>query len=94
MKRHVVIPAAISATAVGVVQESADLLVLCVIVSSRPIGNGKCRAYFKTHGVQDMKNKYNSLAAKQYRAQLDKLCKGEPVSATSDWSAIPEDKPG
>eukprot|EP00997_Jenningsia_sp_PLL12_P000536 NODE_1079_length_1291_cov_93.305153_g886_i0.p1 GENE.NODE_1079_length_1291_cov_93.305153_g886_i0~~NODE_1079_length_1291_cov_93.305153_g886_i0.p1 ORF type:complete len:346 (-),score=87.36 NODE_1079_length_1291_cov_93.305153_g886_i0:199-1236(-) len=46
-------------------------------------GNGKARAYFKQHGIQDMKNKYSSMAAKQYRMQLDKLCKGEKET---DWS--------
>eukprot|EP00668_Euglena_longa_P048303 GGOE01065371.1.p1 GENE.GGOE01065371.1~~GGOE01065371.1.p1 ORF type:complete len:338 (+),score=26.49 GGOE01065371.1:81-1094(+) len=51
-------------------------------------GNGRARAYFKQHGVQDLKSKYNSLAAKQYKAQLDKLCRGE---TKDDWSAMPEE---
>eukprot|EP00667_Euglena_gracilis_P013642 EG_transcript_14080 len=51
-------------------------------------GNGKARAYFKQHGVQDLKSKYSSLAAKQYKVQLDKLCRGE---TKDDWSAMPEE---
>eukprot|EP00994_Dinema_validum_P004994 NODE_3088_length_599_cov_77.241818_g2585_i0.p1 GENE.NODE_3088_length_599_cov_77.241818_g2585_i0~~NODE_3088_length_599_cov_77.241818_g2585_i0.p1 ORF type:complete len:173 (-),score=27.43 NODE_3088_length_599_cov_77.241818_g2585_i0:51-569(-) len=47
-------------------------------------GCGKARAYFKQHGIQDMRDKYKSLAAKQYKIQLDKLCKGEPVH---DWNS-------
>jgi len=54
-------------------------------------GNGKARAYFKQHGVQDLKNKYTSLASKQYRLQLDKLCKGEVRE--DSWTAAP-DEPG
>lgn len=51
-------------------------------------GNGKARAYFKQHGIQDLKNKYTTLAAKQYKAQLDKLCKGE---TKEEWTAIADE---
>eukprot|EP01012_Entosiphon_sulcatum_P040857 TRINITY_DN54593_c0_g1_i1.p1 TRINITY_DN54593_c0_g1~~TRINITY_DN54593_c0_g1_i1.p1 ORF type:complete len:358 (-),score=60.29 TRINITY_DN54593_c0_g1_i1:117-1163(-) len=49
-------------------------------------GNGRARAFFKQHGIQDMKNKYTTLAAKQYRMQLDQLCRGD----TDDWNVAHE----
>eukprot|EP01006_Ploeotia_vitrea_P060340 TRINITY_DN75725_c0_g1_i1.p1 TRINITY_DN75725_c0_g1~~TRINITY_DN75725_c0_g1_i1.p1 ORF type:complete len:393 (+),score=84.71 TRINITY_DN75725_c0_g1_i1:106-1284(+) len=55
-------------------------------------GNGPARAYFKQHGVIDLGyNKYTTLPAKNYKAQLDRLVKGESAkeSEFSVWHTPP-----
>eukprot|EP01064_Diplonema_japonicum_P030352 TRINITY_DN5155_c0_g5_i1.p1 TRINITY_DN5155_c0_g5~~TRINITY_DN5155_c0_g5_i1.p1 ORF type:complete len:394 (+),score=103.15 TRINITY_DN5155_c0_g5_i1:71-1183(+) len=53
-------------------------------------GNGPARKYFRAHGICDVKNKYTSLAAAQYKKQLDNLCKGKG----STWESIRPESPG
>eukprot|EP00906_Rhabdomonas_costata_P017390 RCo025095 len=52
-------------------------------------GNGRARAFFKQHGVQELKNKYGSLAGQSYKKALDRACRGE---SEMDWNVpIEED---
>ena len=52
-------------------------------------GNGKARKFFKTHGINDVKNKYTTTASKQYKQQLDKLVKGKG----SGWETVKAESP-
>eukprot|EP00998_Keelungia_sp_KM082_P004804 NODE_1612_length_1277_cov_90.013043_g1597_i0.p1 GENE.NODE_1612_length_1277_cov_90.013043_g1597_i0~~NODE_1612_length_1277_cov_90.013043_g1597_i0.p1 ORF type:complete len:348 (+),score=57.66 NODE_1612_length_1277_cov_90.013043_g1597_i0:42-1046(+) len=57
-------------------------------------GNQKARNFFKQHGLmEDGKTKYSkyeTMAAKTYRAQLDKLCDNTPKPAAADWVGVPK----
>eukprot|EP01065_Artemidia_motanka_P037354 TRINITY_DN4579_c0_g1_i3.p1 TRINITY_DN4579_c0_g1~~TRINITY_DN4579_c0_g1_i3.p1 ORF type:complete len:366 (+),score=173.97 TRINITY_DN4579_c0_g1_i3:739-1836(+) len=59
-------------------------------------GNEKARKFFKAHGISDMDitSKYKTMAARQYKQQLDKLVSGKPSGWQSVRGESPTDRPG
>eukprot|EP00998_Keelungia_sp_KM082_P004006 NODE_1503_length_1315_cov_64.623737_g1490_i0.p1 GENE.NODE_1503_length_1315_cov_64.623737_g1490_i0~~NODE_1503_length_1315_cov_64.623737_g1490_i0.p1 ORF type:complete len:371 (-),score=77.65 NODE_1503_length_1315_cov_64.623737_g1490_i0:202-1254(-) len=57
-------------------------------------GNAKARNFFKQHGLLEGGNtkysKYETMAAKTYKNQLDKLCETPAPKKAADWTGVPE----
>lgn len=50
-------------------------------------GNAAARDYFKQHGINDAKNRYNTTAAQMYKRRLDKLVAGETAPPVPNFGS-------
>ena len=50
-------------------------------------GNAAARDYFKQHGINDAKNRYNTTAASMYKRRIDKLVAGETAPPVPNFGS-------